>query len=164
MADDPSLLDRLLAEEPPSVTAWLPVFPNSPEPAPWVVRLLGGDEDGALRKHIGALRSDEEKAAAWLREPFVFGALVSIDGVPVTGDEAYRRRLVNALGKARIAALFLAYRDLDRQEMETVGLVTDAPFLPGADFGPPSRASGTAPGAASPSSLSPATTAAPSPA
>lgn len=161
MADDLALLDRIIAETPPEKTVFIRVFRNSPEPAPWVVRLLTGDEDAAMRRHIDQIAGEAEQAAAWLREPFVFGALVSIDGVPVPADREYRRRLVHALGDARIAALTLAYRDLDREELAAEQAALAAPFPPGAASGPRSDASGTRAPAVSRSSPSPATTAAP---
>lgn len=151
--DEDELLARLFAEEPPTRTAHVQLFRNSPRPADVVLRLLLPAEARAVNAAVGRLASEEEKADAWITEQLA-DAIVSIDGKPWPADPAARRRaiLAPAFGKPVLAALYQAYRDLDADELAVQQAILDADpkNLPGATSGPPS-----APGAAGATGVSP---------
>lgn len=146
MTDAPGedILARIMRREPPQTTAWVKVFPNSPEPSPFVLRLLDEEQDDAMRAHIGAMASQEQKEGAYIREPLVYGVL-SIDGTRVPDDLALRRKLFYRLDKPIIATLYRAYQDLDAAELAAQQVIADAKNPPGADSGPSSAPKGPGP-------------------
>lgn len=144
----------IFGEEAPTVTVPVLTFGNSPRTVPVVLRLVTEEQDNAVRAAVGKNATDEEKAAAWIREPLVH-SLVSIDGLEVPDDAALRRRVLMRWHKPIIATLYAAYRDLDSAEMEAQQAVLRADPLPGADSGPSSAprepgATADSPGAPSP--------------
>ena len=157
MTDEPDagILDRILSRRPPETTAWVRLFPNSPEPTPFVLRLLSEEQDADMRRAIGALASQEEKEGAYIREPLVYG-VATIDGQPVPDDLALRRKLFARLDKPIVATLYRAYQDLDSAELAAQQVIADAKNLPGADSGPSSAPKGPGPTDDSPLPPSPA--------
>lgn len=152
---DDRILDRILSREQPEITAWVKLFPNSPKPSPFVLRLLSEEQDNDMRKFIGALSSQEEKEGAYIREPLVYG-VATIDGQTVPNDLTLRRKLFYRLDKPIIATLYRAYQDLDGAELAAQQAIAQAKNLPGADSGPSSAPKGPGPIDDSPLPPSPA--------
>lgn len=144
----------VFGEEPPTLTVPVLTFGNSPRTVPVVLRLITAEQDDAVRAAVGQRATDEEKAAAWIREPLVH-SIVSIDGLDVPADVAMRRRVLARWHNPIIAALYAGYRDLDTGELEAQRAILRADPPPGADSGPSSAPRAAGATADSPGDTSP---------
>lgn len=135
MTDWDALFDRITSEKPPETTVLVQLFANSPEPTPFVLRLLNEEQLRDVDRAVGALKTDEEKAHAWISEP-IARAIVSIDGVIVPDDLAVRHKILSGRHQPLLATLFEAYQVLDAEESDAQRAIADAKNPRGATSGP----------------------------